>query len=87
VAPGPSADPSASQSPIAWPLATDLQGFGTPAVPDRGVAGLRQGVVVGPDATQLGPVLRAATTLDRFISGGKSYQVWVRPLLPDEIGG
>jgi hypothetical protein len=87
VAPGPSADPSASQPPIAWPLAAGLDGFGTPAVPDRGVAGLRQGVVVGPDATQLGPVLRAATTLDRFTSAGKSYQVWVRPLLPDEIGG
>jgi hypothetical protein len=87
VAPGPSADASASQAPIAWPLAASLDGFGTPAVPDRGVAGLRQGVVVGPDATQLAQVLRAATTGDVFTSGGKPYTLWVRPLLPDEIGG
>ena len=41
----PSAEPQASQSPVAWPLATPLADFGTPAVPDRGIAGLRQGVV------------------------------------------
>ncbi len=87
VAPGPSADPSGSQTPIAWPLAAGLDGFGTPAVPDRGVAGLRQGVVVGADAARLAPVLRSATTLDVFSSGGTSYTLWARPLLPDEIGG
>lgn len=87
VAPGPSADPSASQPPIAWPLTAGLDGFGTPAVPDRGVAGLRQGVVLGPDATQLAQVLRSATTSDVFTSGDKSYTLWVRPLLPDEIAG
>jgi CHAT domain-containing protein len=43
VAPGgPAADPQASQSPMTWPLATPLGTFGTPALPDRGIAGLRQ---------------------------------------------
>lgn len=88
VAPGgPPADPSASQSPVAWPLATPLDAFGTPAVPDRGIAGLRQGVVLGSDAALLAPVVRIATTLTPFTSGGRSYTLAVRPLLPDELGG
>ena len=88
---GGPADPtpaaSGSQPSIAWPLAAGLDAFGTPAVPDRGVTGLRQGVVQGPDAARLAPFLRSATTLSTFTSGGRSYVLWVRPLLPDEIGG
>ena len=88
VAPGgPPADPQASQSPVAWPLSTPLAEFGTPADPDRGIAGLRQGVVLGADAATLGPVLDKATTLTAFTSGGSSYTLYVRPLLPDELGG
>lgn len=84
---GPPPDPQASQSPIAWPLATALADFGTPAVPGRGIAGLRQGVVLGADAALLAPVLQRATTLTAFTSGGSSFTLYVRPLLPDEIGG
>jgi hypothetical protein len=88
VAPGaPQADPQASQAPVAWPLSTPLAEFGTPATPDRGIAGLRQGVVLGADAATLAPVLERASMLTAFTSGGSSYTLFVRPLLPDEIGG
>jgi hypothetical protein len=75
------------RGPVQWPLATPLDAFGTPAVPDRGMAGLRQGVVLGPDAALIGPVLQAATADTQFASGGKNYTLHVRPLLPDELGG
>jgi hypothetical protein len=88
VAPGtPQADPQASQSPVAWPLATPLADFGTPADPDRGIAGLRQGVVLGPDAATLGPILERVSMQTAFTSDGSSYTLFVRPLLPDELGG
>jgi hypothetical protein len=88
VAPGaPSNDPATPQTPIAWPLATPLAAFGTTAVPDRGIAGLRQGAAVGADAATLKPLLQAATVETAFTSGGKSYTLFVRPLLPDELGG
>jgi hypothetical protein len=79
--------PASGQPSIPWPLTTPLEGFGTPAVPDRGVPGLRQGVVLGADAALLAPVLRSANALSTFSAGGRSYSLWVRPLLPDEIGG
>jgi hypothetical protein len=88
VAPGgPASDPQASQSPVAWPLATPLADFGAPAAVDRGIAGLRQGTVLGADAAVLGPILQRATTLTAFTSGGSSFTLSVRPLLPDELGG
>jgi hypothetical protein len=86
VAPASKPDPSAGPTPVRWPLATALDAFGTPAVPDRGIAGLRQGVALGSDADALTPVLQAATTLTAFTSAGKSYTLYVRPLLPDEAG-
>jgi hypothetical protein len=88
VAPGgPAPDPTVQQPPLAWPLSTPLADFGTPALPDRGIAGLRQGVALGADAALLGPLLQRATTLTAFTSGGSSFTLSVRPLLPDEIGG
>jgi hypothetical protein len=83
----PQADPQASQSPVAWPLATPLAEFGTPSAPDRGITGLRQGVALGADATTLRPILERATALTAFTSDGSSYTLYVRPLLPDEVGG
>ena len=80
-------DPSAGSASVAWPLAAPLDTFGTPAVPDRGIAGLRQGVALGADAETLTPILRSATTETVFTSTGKSYALYVRPLLPDEAGG
>ncbi len=87
VAGGPQADPTVSQSPVQWPLSTALADFGTPAVPDRGIAGLRTGVVLGADAAALGPILGRASALTPWVSGGSSYTLYVRALLPDESGG
>lgn len=88
VAPGgPPPDAQASQPPVAWPLGTPLAAFGTLANPDRGIAGLRQGVVLGPDAALLAPILERATAITAFTSGGRSFTLSVRALLPDEAGG
>jgi hypothetical protein len=88
VSPGaPSSSPATAQKPIAWPLATPLASFGTPAVPDRGIAGLRQGVALGADAATLGPILDKATVETAFTSGGTSWTLAVRPLLPNELDG
>jgi hypothetical protein len=87
VAPGaPATDPATTRPPVAWPLATSLDAFGTATVPDRGVTGLRQGVALGADAAVLKPILEAATIATGFTSGGKTYTLFVRPLLPDELG-
>ena len=86
VAPGaPSGEGDSDQPAVAWPLATPLETFGTPAVPDRGITGLRQGAVFGADAATLAPVLQAATQVTAFSSNGKLYTLYVRPLLPDEV--
>lgn len=86
VAPGaPAGDATTPQPSVDWPLSTPLDTFGVPAVPDRGIAGLRQGAVFGADAATLGPVLAAANQLTAFSSGGKLYTLYVRPLLPDEV--
>jgi hypothetical protein len=85
-APGaPAGDDSSAQPAVAWPLATPLAQFGAPAVPDRGIAGLRQGAVFGAEAAILGPVLAKANSQTAFISGGTLYTLYVRPLLPDEV--
>lgn len=86
VAPGaPVADPSVTQLPIAWPLAVPLDQFGAAAMPDRGIPGLRLGAALGADATTLAPVFAKASVLTPFASGGLSYTLYVRPLLPDEV--
>jgi len=87
VAPGaPVGDGTMSAPPaVAWPLATSLAAFGVPANPDRGITGLRQGAVFGADAALVGPVLAAANSQTAFISEGKLYTLYVRPLLPDEV--
>ena len=85
-APGaPTSTPGGASVP--WPLAPGLVGFGAPAVPDRGVSGLRSGVVTGADATALASALAAATPATAFTSGGQPYTLWVRPLFPDELAG
>jgi len=86
VAPGaPPSDPSTAQAPVVWPLSTPLASFGVPATPDRGIAGLRQGAVLGADAQTLLPILNQATVLTPFSSGGHLYTLYVRLLLPDEV--
>lgn len=87
-APGaPASDATTAVPSVAWPLATGLASFGTPAVPDRGVTGLRSGVVLGADAQLLAPLLASATTATPFTSGGASFTLWVRALLPHELPG
>jgi hypothetical protein len=87
-APGaPATDPATARPPVDWPLATPLDQFGSTAQPDRGIAGLRQGAVIGADAAALAPVVAAATDSTAFRSGGAPWTLYVRPLLPDELGG
>jgi len=88
VAPGaPASDGNVTEPPVAWPLSTPLSRFGTPATPDRGIPGLRQGAVFGADADVLGPVLQEATSQTAFTSDGSPFTLFVRALLPDEVGG
>jgi hypothetical protein len=83
----PGAPAGDASSTVAWPLAGDLAAFGSPAIPDLGVAGLRSGVVLGADAATLGPALDAATAETSFTSGSASYTLYARPLLPHELPG
>jgi len=86
-APGaPQTDPATTQPPVAWPLAKPLAEFGAPSVPNFGLTGLRQGIVIGTDAATLRPILAKATTATGFTSGGKTWTLAVRVLLPDELG-
>ena len=86
VAPGaPVGDGSLTEPTIPWPLSTPLDQFGVPAVPDRGIAGLRQGVVLGADAQTLLPILNRANVLSPFSSGNHLFTLYVRVLLPDEV--
>lgn len=89
VAPGApiASDPATARRPVAWPLSAPLASFGRAAVPDRGIAGLRVGVVSGADAATLGPVLEAATQVTPFASGGAQFTLYVTPLFPDEAAG
>lgn len=87
-APGaPAGDGSTTVPAIAWPLTTGLASFGVPAVPDRGVAGLRSGIALGADAEALAPILATATTATPFTSDGATFTLWVRALLPHELPG
>jgi hypothetical protein len=86
-APGAPADAAAGGTSVPWPLPTGLAEFGTPAVPDLGVNGLRSGILTGDAAATLAPVLDAATTATAFVSGDQPFTLWVRPLFPDELGG
>ena len=74
-------------SPVAWPLTTSLATFGSPAAADFGQAGLRSGAVLGADAATLAAGLAEMAPGTVFSSGGAAFTVWVRPLLPDELGG
>jgi hypothetical protein len=79
------ADAAGSET-LDWPLAPSPAEFGSPQTPDFGVTGLRSGVVQGADAVAFAASVTDADSQVTFISGGDAYQVWVRPLLPDELG-
>ena len=80
----PTAD--AASAGIPWPLAGTPAEFGAPAAVDHGVDGLRSGVVLAADAGPLAPLLGAEPG-SPVTAGGKTWNVWVRPLFPHELGG
>jgi hypothetical protein len=74
-----------SGTAVAWPLAASLAEFGTPATVDFGITGLRTGVASGDDAALVASSFGNAAADALATSGGKTYQVWIRPLLPPEV--
>lgn len=71
----------------AWPLTADPNTFGAPAAASFGVDGLRSGVVSGRDAGAVAQALATVPAGSTLSFGGHAYQIWIRPLLPDELGG
>lgn len=80
----PVGDAELPQPPVDWPLADDLGAFGQPAAAPLGEGGTRCGVVTGTDVVTLMAALKSANQLTPWVSGGRQYVVWIRPLLPDE---
>ena len=75
-------DAQLPQQKVAWPLDPALASFGE----DTG-AGYRCGVVTGTDWTDtLQPLAAGTNELTPWTSGGISYGLVFRPLLPDETG-
>jgi hypothetical protein len=68
---------------LPWPLA-DLATAGE-EVPNS--SGMRKVVVTGDDLQTLNPLLDKATQITLWQSGGNDYNLWFRPLLPDEAAG
>jgi hypothetical protein len=67
-----------------WPLATPLASFGDPMVGNLG--DMRCAAVSGDDLAKLLPAIQNSNELTLWHSGGKEYQLVLRPLLPDESG-
>ncbi len=82
----PEAAAGVGAATVAWPLATDPNQFGAPVASSLGVAGLRSGEVTGEQATALAKALGSMTAGSDLVSQGHAYRVWVRPMLPDELG-
>lgn len=70
---------------VDWPLAVPLATFGEPFRPGAEPA-MRCGVVAGDDLATLRPALEAANQLTFWRSGGQTWSLVLRPLLPDESG-
>jgi hypothetical protein len=75
-------DPELPQDPIAWPLATSLDGFGEEIA--NAPSETRCGVVSGEDLATLLAAAQDANALTPWTSGGTEYHLIFRPLLPDE---
>jgi hypothetical protein len=65
---------------LPWPFA-DLATAGSQVA---NAPGLRQVVIAGDDLALLKPLLPQATEITLWKSGDKQYNLWLRPLLPDE---
>jgi hypothetical protein len=76
-------DPGLEQKPVDWPLAQELASFGQPVAngPEA-----RCGSVSGDELKTLLPLVQKANELTPWQSGGTSYSLVFRPLLPDENG-
>ena len=79
----PDQQPGLREPVINWPLAVPLASFGSP-LPTA--PGLRCGAIAGTDLAKLLPVAGRANQLSPWRSGGATYSVTFRPLLPDESG-
>ena len=66
-----------------WPLATPLAALGAPLVD---FAEMRCGGVTGAELEVLRPALENSNQLTFWRSAGMTYQLTLRPLLPDESG-
>lgn len=69
---------------VKWPLRGSLATFGDPL--SAGAADTRCGSVDGADAAALTSIFEKANAETRFESGGRTYVLRVRQLLPDESG-
>lgn len=70
---------------VDWPLSTPLSTFGEPFREGMDPP-MRCGVVTGDDLATLRPALESANQLTFWKSGGATYRLILRPLLPDETG-
>jgi hypothetical protein len=71
--------PDPQPNTLEWPLG-DLATLGQAVQPE----GFRRAVVTGEDLEMLQPLLDEATEITIWTSGGKEYNLYFRPLLPDE---
>lgn len=76
----PPDDSGIGNTPIEWPGPGDPAAFGS----ETNLVDLRCGVVAGEEAQTWNGLLATANELTRFTSHGHTYEVGVRPLLPEE---
>ncbi|MEX2587312.1 MAG: hypothetical protein WD602_04880 [Actinomycetota bacterium] len=75
-------EPGLEQPELDWPVSADLAEFGEP----YGSIGYRCGVVEGQDLQRILDAAQRANQLTPWVSGGQTFRVLFRPLLPDETG-
>ena len=78
------ADPALVPDPVAWPLATPLAEIGEPFAWPGLAPDARCVALDGADAARLVEVLTQANALTPWDSEGTLYNLYPRPLLPDE---
>jgi hypothetical protein len=78
-------DPGVEPSVVDWPLAEPLATAGIP-LDGIGREGSRCLLLEGDDLATARPMLETATELTFVRSGGATYSLGLRPLLPDEAG-
>jgi hypothetical protein len=76
-------DPEIQPGVVEWPLGAPLASFGDPT---GGLLDAQCGVVSGAELATLRQAVQSSNELTVWRSGGKEYQLILRPLLPDESG-